>query len=237
MHFSTSPSPDPTSPMQFSRYVYICMIPGSHTSLLSSGSFATSAAPSTSAFLLHRRSSSTELVVYTDTDWARCPDTRCSTSGYAVFLGGNLVSWSSKRQPVVSRSNAEAKYRAIANGVAEASWLRQLLAELHSPLSRSALVYCDVGAVYLHQPGPAPENQACGDRSTLHPGSGRHRRCSGPTRPNHLPVHQHLHQGSPVLDLHRVPIQPQHHQWLVASVGGSCVVLLFVFSLQTPLRR
>jgi hypothetical protein len=38
----------------------------------------------------------------------------------------------------------------VANGVAEAAWLRQLLAELHSPLSRSMLVYCDnVSAVYL----------------------------------------------------------------------------------------
>ena len=47
--------------------------------------------------LLHRQSSSTELVVYTDADWAGCPDTRSSTSSYAVFLGGHLVSWSSKR--------------------------------------------------------------------------------------------------------------------------------------------
>jgi hypothetical protein len=60
------------------------------------------------------------------------------------------VSWSSKRQPVVSRSSAEAEYRVVANGVAEAAWLRQLLAELHSPLSRSTLVYCDnFSAVYL----------------------------------------------------------------------------------------
>jgi hypothetical protein len=100
--------------------------------------------------LLLHRSTSDELVVYTDADWAGCPDTRRSTSGYAVFLGGNLVSWSSKRQPVISRSSAKAEYRAVANGVAQAAWLRQLLAELQCPLSRSTLAYCDnVSAVYL----------------------------------------------------------------------------------------
>ena len=100
--------------------------------------------------LVLHRSPSAELVVYTDADWAGYQDTRRSTSGYAVFLGGNLVSWSSKRQLVVSRSSDEAEYRAVANGVAEASWLRQLLAELHSPLAKSTLVYCDnVSVVYL----------------------------------------------------------------------------------------
>ena len=71
--------------------------------------------------LVLHRSPSAELVVYTYADWAGCPDTRRSTSSYVVFLGANLVSWSSKWQPVVSRSSAEAEYRAVANGVAEAS--------------------------------------------------------------------------------------------------------------------
>jgi hypothetical protein len=100
--------------------------------------------------LLLRRSSSSDLIVYTDVEWASCPDTHRSMSGYTVFLGDNLVSWSAKRQTVVSRSSAEVKYRVVANGVAEATWLHQLLHELQTPPSRYTLVYCDnISAVYL----------------------------------------------------------------------------------------
>jgi hypothetical protein len=100
--------------------------------------------------LLLRRSSSSNLVVYTDANWAGCPDTHHSMPGYAVFLGDNLVSWSAKWQTIVSRSSVEAEYRAVANGVAEATWLRQLLHELQAPPSRCILVYCDnISVVYL----------------------------------------------------------------------------------------
>jgi hypothetical protein len=67
-----------------------------------------------------------------------------------VFLGDNLVSWSAKRQTAISHSSAEAKYRVIANGVAEATLLRQLLHELQTPPSWCTLIYCDnINVVYL----------------------------------------------------------------------------------------
>ncbi|GJT34015.1 putative reverse transcriptase domain-containing protein, partial [Tanacetum coccineum] len=93
--------------------------------------------------LFIRPSSIDRLVCYSGADWARCPDTRRSTSGLCVFLGENLVPWSSKRQHVVSRSSAEAKYRGVTNVVAEAAWLRNLLIDLHCPLSQSTIVFCD----------------------------------------------------------------------------------------------
>ncbi|XP_071700314.1 uncharacterized mitochondrial protein AtMg00810-like [Rutidosis leptorrhynchoides] len=92
----------------------------------------------------------TQLVSYTDADWGGCPDTRHSTSGYCVFFGDNLLSWSSKRQSTLSRSCAEAEYREVSNVVSEVCWLSNLLLELHCPIRKATLVFCDnVSAIYL----------------------------------------------------------------------------------------
>jgi hypothetical protein len=96
------------------------------------------------------RSRPHDLVIYSDDDWAGCPDTRRSTFGLCAYLGDNLVSWSSKRQPTVSQSSADAEYRGIANVVAKSSWLCQLLTELGHPPQHAKIVFYDnVSASYM----------------------------------------------------------------------------------------
>ncbi|GKC37316.1 uncharacterized mitochondrial protein-like protein, partial [Tanacetum coccineum] len=63
--------------------------------------------------LIFRRPHSNFILGYSDADWARCIETRRSTYGYSIFLGGNLVSWSAKKQPTVSRSSCESEYHAM----------------------------------------------------------------------------------------------------------------------------
>jgi hypothetical protein len=88
-------------------------------------------------------STSTILSVFSDADWAGCSDDRKSTYGFAVFLDPNLVSLSAKKQPTVSRSSIEVKYKLMANVTAEIMWVQALLKELGVSNPPSARLWCD----------------------------------------------------------------------------------------------
>ncbi|GKC25326.1 uncharacterized mitochondrial protein-like protein [Tanacetum coccineum] len=76
-------------------------------------------------------------------DWAKCRSTMRSVTGFSIFMGNSLVSWKIKKQTMVSRSSAEAKYRALASATCEVIWLTNLLQELNIKTAKPITMYCD----------------------------------------------------------------------------------------------
>ncbi|XP_021744660.1 uncharacterized protein LOC110710644 [Chenopodium quinoa] len=83
------------------------------------------------------------LTAYTDSDWAGFPMSRRSTTGFCVLLGSSPVSWKSKKQTTVTKSFAEAEYRAMALTSYEVTWLTQLLKDLGLKNLGPAILKCD----------------------------------------------------------------------------------------------
>lgn len=104
--------------------------------------------------LFYKTGENLSLKAFSDSDWARCPNTRRSITRYAVFLGDNLISWKFKKQPTVSRSSTEAEYRALAYTTCEVQWLLYLLKDLRIQHNFPALMYTDSRAAYnmAHNP-------------------------------------------------------------------------------------
>ncbi|GKA34368.1 putative RNA-directed DNA polymerase [Tanacetum coccineum] len=80
---------------------------------------------------------------FTDADWAGDRSDGKSTSGYFTFVGGNLVTWRSKKQKVVSRSSAEAEFRGMVHGVCELLWIKRILRDLWISLMSPMKLQCD----------------------------------------------------------------------------------------------
>ncbi|XP_035836808.1 secreted RxLR effector protein 161-like [Helianthus annuus] len=93
--------------------------------------------------ILLAKEGGTNLVAYSDSDWLGCPLSRRSRTGYLILLGGAPISWKTKKQSVVSRSSAEAEYRAMASTVSEVIWLRWLLHELNVQQTGPTTLFCD----------------------------------------------------------------------------------------------
>ena len=93
--------------------------------------------------LLYRVGTATQLVGYTDVDWAGSTADRRSTSGYTFSLGRSAIAWKSKKQLTVALSSIEVEYRGAAVATCEAIWLKRLLKDLQEEVSDPTTIYCD----------------------------------------------------------------------------------------------
>ncbi|KAJ0754023.1 putative RNA-directed DNA polymerase [Helianthus annuus] len=96
--------------------------------------------------ILFTKGTSFDLTAYADSDWGKCVETRRSVTGFCIFLGNSLVSWKSKKQNTVSRSSAEAEYRAMCSATCEIMWLANILKELNIQIELPISLFCDNSA-------------------------------------------------------------------------------------------
>lgn len=93
--------------------------------------------------ILMKKNGHSQIVGYSDADWAGCPIDRKSTTGYCIFVGGNLMTWKSKKQNVIARSSVEAEYKAMASTTSELIWLQSLLKDFGFVISQPMELFCD----------------------------------------------------------------------------------------------
>jgi hypothetical protein len=92
--------------------------------------------------LWYPKGSSLDLMGYSDSDHAGCKIDRKSTTGGCHFLGGKLVSWTSKKQTSVSMSTAEAEYVSAASCCAQILWMKNQLLDYGVKYSKTP-IFCD----------------------------------------------------------------------------------------------
>ena len=83
------------------------------------------------------------LEAHIDADYVGSIVDKRSTTGYCTFLGGNLITWRSKKQSIIARSSVEAEFRAMAHGVCELLWLKTILDSLKIKWEGPMNLYCD----------------------------------------------------------------------------------------------
>ncbi|GKV06529.1 hypothetical protein SLEP1_g18413 [Rubroshorea leprosula] len=93
--------------------------------------------------LFYKKGDQTDLACFTASVYAGKLDDRKTTFGYVLMLGSGAVSWSSKKQPIVTFSTTEAKYVAATFCACQAIWLRRVLEELALNQHAATSIYCD----------------------------------------------------------------------------------------------
>ncbi|XP_039019678.1 secreted RxLR effector protein 161-like [Hibiscus syriacus] len=86
---------------------------------------------------------SQRLVAFVDADWGGSMDDRRFISGNCVYLGDNLVMWSSKKKKIVLKSTTEAEYRCLADVASDVTWLSALLDDMGIELLEASAIWSD----------------------------------------------------------------------------------------------
>nr|KYP43675.1 Retrovirus-related Pol polyprotein from transposon TNT 1-94 [Cajanus cajan] len=91
--------------------------------------------------LFYKKGEKSNLLGFTDSDYAGDQDDRKSTSGCVFMLGTGVVSWFSKKQPIVT--SIEAEFVAATACACQAIWLRRILEELKFQQHGATKIFCD----------------------------------------------------------------------------------------------
>ncbi|KAG8929142.1 hypothetical protein FRC01_004803, partial [Tulasnella sp. 417] len=97
---------------------------------------------------------------YSDASFQDCPDTSRSTSGYVFYFGNAPISWSSKRQGIVTHSTMEAEYLGLSNAARHTIWLCELLEDLGCPQTEPTVIFGDNDASLILAEDISDHNRA-----------------------------------------------------------------------------
>lgn len=93
--------------------------------------------------ILYRRGGSHELIGFTDNDYAGSVEDRRSTSNYVFMLIGAVVTWSSRKQPIVTLSPTEVEFIVVVGSSCQAIWMQRVLKKIGYMGSESTVIFCD----------------------------------------------------------------------------------------------
>ena len=108
------------------------------------------------------------LKAFSDSDYAGCPFTRRSITGYCALVAGGCVSWRARKQPTVATSSTEAEYRAAYEATQEVIWLRQLLSDFGYPQTNPTVLHCDNQGALALSKNPLYQSRSKHFDITLH---------------------------------------------------------------------
>lgn len=163
--------------------------------------------------ILLATSSKACLQAYSDSDWANCPITRRSTSGFCILLGDSPISWKAKKQNIVARSTAEAEYRAMALAVCEVSWLQALLKDMGLTNISPTVLHCDNIAALSIAANPVHHERTKHIEVDCH--FIREKLKTGSIVTSYVP------SGEQVADLLTKPLSVKQHYHLLNKLGAS----------------